>query len=89
MIRSITHYTGQVQGVGFRMTVDRLAQGYRVTGYVKNLADGRVLLVAEGDAAEVRGLLQAVAQRMDAYISHAETDQSPATGEFREFTVRY
>ncbi len=89
MIRSVVHFSGHVQGVGFRMTVDRIARGFRVTGYVKNLADGRVVLVAEGSAAEVQGLLEAVDQQMGQYIRQRQTDQSAATGEFHEFKIRY
>src|SRR5690606_10487850 len=69
MIRNIVHYSGQVQGVGFRMRVQRLALGVRVTGYVMNLPDGRVRLVAEGDAAEVRGLIAAVGKELAEYIA--------------------
>jgi acylphosphatase len=41
-------YSGNVQGVGFRYTVKTVATGFEVTGTVRNLADGRVELVAEG-----------------------------------------
>src|SRR6187455_864933 len=43
-------YEGRVQGVGFRYTARGLAGGFPVSGYVRNLDDGRVELVAEGDA---------------------------------------
>ncbi len=89
MIRNIVHYSGQVQGVGFRMRVQRLAQGSRITGYVMNLPDGRVRLVAEGDAVEVRGLIEAVAKEMAEYIAYADVQSSAATGEFGEFRIRY
>jgi len=89
MIRNIVHYSGQVQGVGFRMRVQRLALGFRVTGYVMNLPDGRVRLVAEGDAAEVRGLVEAVGKEMAEYIARADVAPSAATGEFSEFRIRY
>ena len=46
--RRKVHFRGRVQGVGFRYTVRGVASGFAVTGYVKNLPDGRVLVVAEG-----------------------------------------
>lgn len=46
MIAKQVFYTGRVQGVGFRYTVRQLASGYEVSGWVKNLADGRVELLA-------------------------------------------
>lgn len=54
------HYSGNVQGVGFRYTVKNVAMGYEVTGQVRNLADGRVELVVEGDREELTAFLQAV-----------------------------
>ncbi len=46
MIAKQVFYAGRVQGVGFRYTVRQLAAGYEVSGWVKNLADGRVELLA-------------------------------------------
>ena len=45
-------YSGKVQGVGFRYAVKSVALGYELTGTVKNLDDGRVELIAEGEKIE-------------------------------------
>jgi acylphosphatase len=55
-------YEGHVQGVGFRFTVRHIAKGFDVTGWVRNLPDGRVELQATGDEEEVRAFLDQVAQ---------------------------
>ena len=55
-------YQGRVQGVGFRYTVKQLAAGYEVTGWVRNLADGRVELVVRGEQPEIEIFLEAIAQ---------------------------
>ena len=55
------HYSGRVQGVGFRWTVKEIAAGYDVAGSVENLSDGRVQLFAGGEAEEVRAFLEAIA----------------------------
>jgi acylphosphatase len=81
-------YWGKVQGVGFRYTVQSLARSFPVTGYVKNMLDGQVELVAEGDAADVDRLLQAVADRMAGYIKgQSVQDESPQG--FVGFDVRF
>ena len=87
--RREVHYSGHVQGVGFRYTVQHLAAGFSVAGYVRNLADGRVQLVAEGAPAELDGFLEAIAQRMADHVRNASVDVRPAMGEFSGFEVRY
>ncbi len=57
-------YFGNVQGVGFRRRTESLAREFPVVGYVTNLPDGSVELVAEGEASSVSGLLAAVAGKM-------------------------
>src|SRR5258708_13770150 len=44
----MVYYSGKVQGVGFRATAADIAKDYAVTGWVKNLSDGRVQLLVEG-----------------------------------------
>ena len=55
-------YEGNVQGVGFRWTVRHIAKGFDVTGWVRNLPDGRVELQVSGEEGEVRAFLDAIAQ---------------------------
>ncbi len=85
-LRSV--FSGWVQGVGFRYTVLRVAGGFGVTGYVANCSDGTVECVAEGVRAELEAFLDAVSQRMEAYIRTREASWEPATGEFDRFGIR-
>ena len=62
MISLQVFYEGHVQGVGFRFTVRHIAKGFDVTGWVRNLRDGRVELQVTGDEDEVRAFLDQVAQ---------------------------
>ena len=82
MIRLTVHFSGHVQGVGFRYTTRNIACGYPVSGFVQNLPDGRVLLVAEGRDQNVRGFVEDVATRMGHYIKGHTVDRIEATGEF-------
>ncbi|QHI70862.1 acylphosphatase [Tichowtungia aerotolerans] len=83
-------YEGRVQGVGFRFTCVKLAQGFEVTGWVKNEFDGSVTLVAEGEEDQLTGLLQAIRNSLlDRYITNELIRRSSATDEFETFGVRY
>ena len=83
-------YSGWVQGVGFRFTARHLARGFAVAGFVRNLPDGRVELVAEGEAAEVEALLAAVRGEMGDKIHHADEQvEPPETPPLSGFEIRY
>jgi acylphosphatase len=87
--RRRVHFHGRVQGVGFRYTVRGVATRFAVTGYVRNLPDGRVLLVAEGPPEELDRFLGAIRTAMDRYINRFDETVGPATGQFSHFEIRY
>ena len=62
MISLQVFYEGNVQGVGFRWTVRHIAKGFDVTGWVRNLPDGRVELQITGQEDEVRAFFEAITQ---------------------------
>jgi acylphosphatase len=82
-------YRGMVQGVGFRYTARRIASRFPVTGYVQNLPDGQVRIVVEGSPLTLDRFLAAVEAEMGHFIEDASPTIRPATGEFRQFDVRY
>ena len=67
--RRVVIFSGDVQGVGFRATALRAADGFEVTGYVRNLAGGRVEVLVEGEAQQIDAFLEAVREHMGMYIS--------------------
>jgi acylphosphatase len=88
-VRRLVHFRGHVQGVGFRYTTERIAAGFDVTGYVQNMADGRVRVLGEGDAGELDRFLGEVRAQMAQYIREVQSEISPATGEFDDFEIRH
>ena len=89
MIRRTIHFSGTVQGVGFRYTARAAAKRYPVTGYVRNLPDGRVELVAEGDVEVIDQLLADIHRQMEGYVKKTTGFDSESTGEFKDFTIRH
>ena len=83
-------YSGRVQGVGFRYSVREVACGFEVTGFVRNLPDGRVELVAEGDAEEAQAFLAAIHEgQLRSHIRCEDVNWNVATGEFNQFEIRH
>lgn len=82
-------YSGQVQGVGFRLSAERLAVDLNISGWVKNLSDGRVRLVGEAGEEALKDLLDRIKQRFSVYISDIDLQWLEPTGEFRDFQIRF
>jgi acylphosphatase len=80
-------FSGRVQGVGFRYTARELALEQDLTGWVRNLGDGRVELVAEGDEPSLKAFISRIEETFS--ISNSEIYWEPATGVFRSFTVEF
>lgn len=81
-------YSGRVQGVGFRYTVKTAASGFEVTGAVRNLADGRVELLAEGQRAELEAFRLAIRESgLEHFIQKEDVAWTDAQNEFRGFEI--
>ncbi|QDV73327.1 acylphosphatase [Botrimarina mediterranea] len=88
MQRRTVLFSGEVQGVGFRATTCRLVAGRAVTGYVRNLPDGRVELVAEGGPDLLDALVRDLKDYFGDMIHQAASTTEPATGEYVGFGIR-
>ena len=81
-------FSGHVQGVGFRYSVLQVAREFEVSGYVSNLADGRVQLEAEGTAAEITAFVDAVQEKMHGYIRKVERSAGQRAAAFSGFVIK-
>jgi acylphosphatase len=88
-MRKRVNFQGYVQGVGFRYTAIMISRHFKVTGYVKNMPDGSVELVAEGDEFEIDSFIDEIKSRKTMNISSVSIQDEPDLGEFTEFTVAY
>jgi acylphosphatase len=81
---------GRVQGVGFRMyAVDQAAE-LNLTGWIRNLHDGRVEIVAEGEETDVEAFVEwCKVGPESAEVAVVKTAYFESTGEFDSFTIRY
>jgi acylphosphatase len=82
------HFSGRVQGVGFRYTALQVAQEFEVAGYVCNLPDGRVQVEAEGRPEEVAAFVTALEERMHGYIRKTERSAGKRAPRFSGFGIK-
>jgi len=82
-------YSGHVQGVGFRYTVKRISTGYEVTGWVRNLADGRVEVQAKSaDEEELEAFLEDIKSScLGGNIREVEIHDIPPLGDVKGFSI--
>ncbi len=86
--RMQVYYTGRVQGVGFRYQAREVSAGYEVTGVIRNLPDGRVELVAEGEERELDEFRKAIRHSgLNGFIRNEVVTWADASGEFRGFGI--
>ncbi|HEX8073207.1 MAG TPA: acylphosphatase [Pyrinomonadaceae bacterium] len=80
--------SGQVQGVGYRFFAQRVAARHQVTGYVRNLADGRVEVLAEGAPAGVEAFKHDLSAGPDfSLVEHLEEINLEPTGQYKAFLI--
>jgi acylphosphatase len=84
------YFEGRVQGVGFRYSVKQIAMGFDVTGWVGNLPDGRVEMLATGSPDELDAFLEAIAEsQLAGFIRKQEIlTRAPEPGRGRGFQIR-
>jgi len=86
--RMTVHYSGNVQGVGFRYTAKTVATGFEIVGRIRNLADGRVELIAEGLLEELNAYRSALRDAgLAGFIKNEHVQWEDAQDEFRNFEI--
>lgn len=81
--------SGRVQGVLFRAHTEKTAHSLNLTGWVRNLSDGRVEILCEGDDADIAAMLAWCRKGPpSANVTGTEIREEPITGEFSRFAIR-
>jgi acylphosphatase len=81
--------SGRVQGVGFRYFVKRQADSARLSGYVRNLSDGRVEFLLQGDRRTVEKVIEKIQTGPDySQVSDVSLDQSGQDVVAQGFVIR-
>lgn len=83
------YYSGRVQGVGFRFTVEDIAKNLGVCGWVKNLHNGQVEIVAEAQEKALNEFLEKIQNYFSSYIQDTQVNWLVATESFKNFDIAF
>lgn len=86
-IQAHIFYSGTVQGVGFRFTVQRYARELNLAGWVRNVPDGRVEILAEGPQEKIQRFDECIAAHFEGYIRNKEIESTPAQEKLKGFRI--
>lgn len=82
-------YSGFVQGIGFRFTTQKFAEHLGLKGWVKNLSNGSVEMIVEGEESDIRALIEKIDAHFKDHIQYKDVGFSSADGKFFDFRIAY
>ena len=82
-------FTGRVQGVGFRFTALDIANRCNLTGFVRNLPDGTVEMLAQGSANDINDCIQRIKEAFASYIREVKIEEVPVNSQYKDFKITF
>jgi acylphosphatase len=82
-------FVGRVQGVGFRFTAYHIANRHQVTGFVRNLPDGSVEMLAQGRPDEIDNCIRQIQDSFSGYIRDNTIEDVPLDPRYTEFRITF
>jgi acylphosphatase len=88
VVRAHIFISGHVQGIGFRWWVRRLAQDLQLSGWVRNLSDGRVEVIAEGEKKKLTKLIELIKKGPEfSKVDEVGVSWKKSSGDFEKFEI--
>ncbi|MBN2182576.1 MAG: acylphosphatase [Sedimentisphaerales bacterium] len=82
-------FKGRVQGVGFRFTAYRIAGLHQLKGFVRNLADGTVEMLAQGYAEDIDDCIENIKESFGGYIRETQIEELPLDPRYKDFKITF
>ena len=82
-------FSGRVQGVGFRYTAHRMAALHRLTGYVRNLPNGTVEMLAQGPARDIDDCIRDIQDSLAGYVRETRAVEVPPDPTYTDFRITF
>lgn len=89
MVQAHIIFSGTVQGIGFRFTVQRYALSFDLKGWVKNLSSGSVEVLVEGPKEKIEAFCRNIESSFDGYIRDKNIQFAPAQEHFKNFQITF
>jgi len=82
-------FIGRVQGVGFRFTAHRIARRCQLAGFVRNLPDGSVEMLAQGQAVDISDCLRDIAESFNGYLRDTRITDTAPDPKYSDFKITF
>jgi len=82
-------FTGRVQGVGFRFTAFRIANRYKLTGFVRNSPGGTVEMLAQGLSEDIDDCIREIKESFAGYIRETKIEEIPLDAQYEDFKITF
>jgi acylphosphatase len=82
-------FSGHVQGVGFRFTAYHIANRHKLTGFVRNLPDGSVEMLAQGTADDIDSCISQIQESFAGYVRQTFVEEIPPDLKYEEFRITF
>lgn len=82
-------FMGSVQGVGFRFTAHRIAKLHQLKGYIRNLPDGTVEMLAQGYTEDIDDCIQNIKESFAGYIRETNIQELPPDPRYKDFKITF
>ncbi len=89
MIAKHIIFIGRVQGVGFRFTVRRAANRRQLTGFVRNLPNGTVEMLAQGRPEDIDDCIQDLKEYFAGYLKETRIEEIPPDPKHTDFKITF
>jgi len=89
MIAKHIIFTGRVQGVGFRFTARRAASRRQLTGFVRNVPNGAVEMLAQGRSEDIDDCIQDLKEYFAGYLKETRIEEIPPDPKYSDFKITF
>jgi acylphosphatase len=89
MIAKSIIFTGRVQGVGFRFTARRAANRRQLTGFVRNVPNGTVEMLAQGCSEDIDDCIQDLKEYFSGYLKETRIEEIPPDPKHTDFKITF